>query len=60
MCHPSAASTNLVDSQIDASVGNDAHQVRDVTLVESRKALFPEDLFGTIQDARVLARPPQG
>lgn len=52
--------THLIDSQVDASVRDDAQHVGDVALVESSHTLLLKDVFGTMHDARVLARPPQG
>ena len=52
--------THLIDSQVDASIGDDAQHVGYIALVESSHTLLLKDMFGTIHDARVLACPPQG
>lgn len=52
--------THLINGQVDASIRNDAQHVGDVALVESSHTLLLKNMFGTIQNARVLACFPQG
>lgn len=52
--------THLINSQVDASIRNDAQHVGDVALVESSHTLLLKNVFAAIQNARVLARFPQG
>lgn len=54
------STTHLINSQVDASIRDDAQHVGDVALVESSHALLLKNMFGAIQNARVLARFPQG
>lgn len=51
---------HLIDSEVDASVGDDSQHVGDVAFVEGSHALFSQDPPGTVQHARVLACFPQG
>ena len=51
--------TNLIDSQINASVWNDAQSIGHVAPVEGAHALLLKDLLGTVHHARVLACLPQ-
>lgn len=46
---------DLIDSQVNASIGDDAQHIGDVALVESSQAFLLEDVFGTVHNARVLA-----
>lgn len=54
------STTHLINSQVDASIRDDAQHVRNVALVESSHALLLKNMFGAIQNARVLARFPKG
>lgn len=47
---------HLIHCEVDAGVRYDAQQVWDVALVERRRSLLLEDLFGTVENTRVLAR----
>ena len=51
--------SDLVHRQVDASVGDDANHVGNVAPIEGSHALLPEDLLGTVRNARILARRPQ-
>lgn len=46
---------HLIHCEVDAGVRYDAQQVWDVALVERRCSLLLEDVFGTVENARVLA-----
>lgn len=54
------STTDLINGQVDASIRNDAQHVGDIALVESSHTLLLKNMFGAIQNARVLARFPQG
>lgn len=56
----SSRAPHLIDSQVYASVGDDAQHVGDVAFVEGSHALSGQDLPGTVQHARVLACLAQG
>lgn len=51
---------HLVDSEVDASIGDDPQHVGDVAFVEGSYTLFSQDPPGAVQHARVLACLPQG
>lgn len=50
---------HLVHCQVDAGVRYDAQQVWDVALVERSRSLLLEDVFGAVENTRVLARLAQ-
>lgn len=53
------SSIHLIHCEVDAGVRYDAQQVWDVALVERRRSLLLEDVFGTVENTRVLARLAQ-
>lgn len=46
--------THLVNSQVNASIGDDAQHVGDVAFIESSHALLQEDVLGTIHHPSIL------
>lgn len=52
--------TDLVDGQVDASVGNDAQHVGQVAMVEGTGPFSLHDPPCTVQQPLVLARPAKG
>lgn len=52
--------THLVDSQIDASIRDDAQYVRYVAFIKRPHSLLPQDLLSAVQHARVLPGLAQG
>lgn len=49
----------LVNSKVDASIGNDAYHVGSVAFIEGFDALFPQNLLGTVKHSIILASFPQ-
>lgn len=57
---PCPRGPHLIDSEVDASIGDDPQHVGDVAFIEGSYTLFCQDPPGTVQHAGVLACFPQG
>ena len=58
--HLSLTYTHLIDSQVDASIGDDPQHVGDIAFVKGSQAFLLENLFSTVCYTRILACPSEG